>query len=909
MKSKTFQHRLSTLAGLAVVLLSGTWAHAGNIKTVPTYEDSYFMDTDKFVNRAQSDVAQGDFKLGNLGVLLTSYGREPLFLAYRALTLEPAVLARQHRDTAKPGWDSDEITGGVPMWVSARTEAGATDLPDPIEQYKTMPNQGYGQYLNCANSAFNVAADTLKKLTQDAKVSKTDVMQWVQAQDEVFRFCADPKGAAPKVELTELKASAAPRLRALRQYQIAAAYFYAGDFSQALRRFDSMAADKAHPLRAWAALSAMRSMLRTTSLDGGLSSEIRRIRASQDAPPVKRAAFNLAQDKDRASREISFTQIQKRAEKTLADPGLKEIHPATTKLVAQAALMIAPEKLYAESSERLARWDVDMVNNRSLDDWVSLGDKLFDYGGNLTVLANLRTRHEFFDWIRTIQGCTDNLRSPNNTGSCVQEHAHAVNKWQSSRARTWLVAAVMTAYEADPTMEQVQQAAKQVTADAPEYLTLRYHLARYLRQNGHFQDAWATLAPVLDQLKTAGPKRSRSALNLLRQEAVANASSLEQALPYLLRNGGRALAADGDEMLNRRLSAQDLLNLAQSPQIEPALRDQLRVAAWWRADMSNNTALASAAAKAVAQSTQAVNRAAASYAASTDAGERRFQLAKAALDYNISPLLYWGKGDFGARRAAGPAAFWCSFNPADFAVPFKVQRTPEVRLAPSTGNTALMAELAAFENAGTGADWLGRIALERWKGHEQDPVLRAMLQAVIKSESLPCASPASAGLLTQAKQALGVPGANVNAAAKRTVPEAEIRAVYDRFVSAQQGAKEYQIFHIMLKSENEAELALAKLNAGASFESIAAAQSADPGSAAKGGALGWAQAQIFTPEFAAAVRATTIPGLYPKVVHTPFGWHIIRVQAERALVIPKFEQVRATIEAKLSAEPAKTPFN
>lgn len=60
----------------------------------------------------------------------------------------------------------------------------------------------------------------------------------------------------------------------------------------------------------------------------------------------------------------------------------------------------------------------------------------------------------------------------------------------------------------------------------------------------------------------------------------------------------------------------------------------------------------------------------------------------------------------------------------------------------------------------------------------------------------------------------------------------------------------------------------------------------DPGSSIKGGDLGWNAPSVYARAFASAVTATA-PGSYaPAPVHTPYGWHIVKVDAVRAMKIP-----------------------
>ncbi|MDG2273161.1 MAG: peptidylprolyl isomerase [Halioglobus sp.] len=95
--------------------------------------------------------------------------------------------------------------------------------------------------------------------------------------------------------------------------------------------------------------------------------------------------------------------------------------------------------------------------------------------------------------------------------------------------------------------------------------------------------------------------------------------------------------------------------------------------------------------------------------------------------------------------------------------------------------------------------------------------------------------------------------------------------------------------HILIKSseimtdEQARELAAelrARALAGEDFAELAKEYSQDIGSAQEGGELGWTTPGQMVPEFEAAM-ANTAPGQISAPVQTPFGWHIVEVEARR----------------------------
>lgn len=101
--------------------------------------------------------------------------------------------------------------------------------------------------------------------------------------------------------------------------------------------------------------------------------------------------------------------------------------------------------------------------------------------------------------------------------------------------------------------------------------------------------------------------------------------------------------------------------------------------------------------------------------------------------------------------------------------------------------------------------------------------------------------------------------------------------------------KQYQTRHILIQSDTLhtpeqakalAEKLRAEAAAGASFADLARQYSADPGSASRGGELGWVTPGDMVPSFDQMMRNTPVGQLSP-VFQTKFGYHFLQVEAVR----------------------------
>jgi peptidyl-prolyl cis-trans isomerase D len=98
-----------------------------------------------------------------------------------------------------------------------------------------------------------------------------------------------------------------------------------------------------------------------------------------------------------------------------------------------------------------------------------------------------------------------------------------------------------------------------------------------------------------------------------------------------------------------------------------------------------------------------------------------------------------------------------------------------------------------------------------------------------------------------------------------------------------------------------------KAKAGADFAQLARENSKDPGSAAQGGDLGWAQKGMFVGPFEDALFSMQ-PGEIRGPVKTQFGYHVLKLEEIQAGHQKSFEEARADVEAEYRKDKAQTAF-
>lgn len=148
------------------------------------------------------------------------------------------------------------------------------------------------------------------------------------------------------------------------------------------------------------------------------------------------------------------------------------------------------------------------------------------------------------------------------------------------------------------------------------------------------------------------------------------------------------------------------------------------------------------------------------------------------------------------------------------------------------------------------------------------------------------------------------------------VAEAEVRAWYDGHQNQYSQPEERRASHILLMTEG-ADKAAVKARAEAllvrlqqepgKFADLAREHSQDPGSAAKGGDLGFFARGMMVKPFEDTAFSLK-PGELSGLVETDFGYHIIRLDSIRAAVVKPFEQVQQEIEAELKQQRVARAF-
>ncbi len=133
---------------------------------------------------------------------------------------------------------------------------------------------------------------------------------------------------------------------------------------------------------------------------------------------------------------------------------------------------------------------------------------------------------------------------------------------------------------------------------------------------------------------------------------------------------------------------------------------------------------------------------------------------------------------------------------------------------------------------------------------------------------------------------------------KHPIDEAALQREYETQLAGLKIPNEYQIRHILVKTEAEANSIIVDLKQGQPFSQLAKEKSIDSGSANKAGELGWLS-QSAVKEFGTVLTTLEIGKYTTTPVQSQYGWHVIQLDGMRQVPPTSFENVKNELLVRL----------
>jgi len=133
------------------------------------------------------------------------------------------------------------------------------------------------------------------------------------------------------------------------------------------------------------------------------------------------------------------------------------------------------------------------------------------------------------------------------------------------------------------------------------------------------------------------------------------------------------------------------------------------------------------------------------------------------------------------------------------------------------------------------------------------------------------------------------------------VTEEKVAARYKERYRGGKGPREVHARHILVRDEATAETLIAELRGGKDFAALARQHSSD-GSASRGGDLGFFGPGAMVPPFEKAAFGLAVGEFTREPVESQFGWHVIKVEAERTGEAPPLDAVRENLQQEMARD-------
>jgi hypothetical protein len=454
--------------------------------------------------------------------------------------------------------EGPEWAAAIDRWMAARNQvAGVAPAPSYTG--------------NCRSSNFLAAAAELNQMIARLGASNPEVKQRVSAKDQALVKCSEGPPYSTRASPTPTPGAVVPGAmadgtpfeRQQRKYQIASARFYAGSYDEAAKMFDDIAGDRSSPWHDWAKYLAARAIIRKGTLSG-----------PKNDPSV-------------------LAQAETRLQAIIASSRDASIKAAAQRLLSFVEFRLHPEQRLEQVARALLQPRSDGALTQDLDDYLTM----FNYS---TKRMNGSSVHDMTGWISSF----DPMSGPDV----------AVARWKTSGSTPWLIAALSMIHGSDANASALLDAAAKVKPTSRAYVTVSFHTARILLEQGKIDDARARLDALLATRNTM----PRTTLNEISRLRMKTARNLDELLTYAQRVplgitsdddnlempfnldkaswwppgevdrvkallAGSLFDSDGAAVLSRWIPLSLQERAAESPILPSNMRTQVAIAAWTRA--------------------------------------------------------------------------------------------------------------------------------------------------------------------------------------------------------------------------------------------------------------------------------------------------------------------------------------
>ena len=408
---------------------------------------------------------------------------------------------------------------------------------------------------NCQRDAFKTAEATLSDRKLRYGSGSVQLSRWIEAQIKVFAQCSGETAFVPPEEPAS---DWLPLEQHDRRYQIAAAYFYNGQYLEAASRFGEIGRTADSPWRNLGRYLVARSLAREATVNENDS------------------AHHLG---------LALHAFQELAD----DPAYLAAFPSVSGQIRHIRTLINPTPVRRE------------VERRIIDDPASMSaEDLLDFAylqRRWPAAAEGETDYERWLWYAT------NYRIPPEG---------AVEQWRIEQSLPWLYVALARASSGlgETTLTELLQAAEAFPADAPGHLNILLHQIRILgllgRVDAGLRLAEEAIGKGLDRSQVNRVRLAAANLTLNWSDYLRWASLKPLSLPWTdtsvqrlpwsfnrITTDTTLFGEDATNLLNEYFTSSMIEEVIDTPGLSDYQRGRLAIAGWTKAMLADDLASAS----------------------------------------------------------------------------------------------------------------------------------------------------------------------------------------------------------------------------------------------------------------------------------------------------------------------------
>ena len=539
---------MKRLLGTALLILAFAWPASASA-SAPQYYETHFFDS----------IDMNDVIVGTFPERITSYDVYFSLIVYLHLngrfTDDHAALFQSEYSPPRPTedymanfWRLAREEGYEPPTAFRIWKLFSREITDPADPGNFRTISSYID--NCQHDAFKTAGETLSDRKSRYGSGSVELSRWLEAQIQVFAQCS---GEMAFVPLDEPASNWLPLEQHDRRYQIAAAYFYDGQYLEATSRFAEIGQNADSPWQDLGRYLVGRALAREATVN--------------ENDPERHLELSL-----NAYRELAN------------DPEYLADFPSVPGQIRHIRARIDSAAVQSEIEQRIINEPASMT-----------AEELFNF--RYMMRRSGSPTDEASDYTRWVWHATSNRTTPEEV----------VEQWRALQSPAWLYIALARASANldESTLDELLRAAEALPDDTPGHLNILLQRIRILGLLGRVDDglrlAGEAIGSGLDGSSINRVRLAAAQITLTESDYFRWASLKPLSLPWTdefarqlppnfhrITRDTTLFSRGATNLLNAYFTSSMIEELIDTPGLSGFQRGRLAIAGWTKAMLADD---------------------------------------------------------------------------------------------------------------------------------------------------------------------------------------------------------------------------------------------------------------------------------------------------------------------------------